>query len=162
MDWIARTKFNLAPRGYGATSFRLAEIVQLERIPVYIHSKDERWAPYEGSNISIDAIGFSGAVGSLHRLVDQLRHVSDEEFAKKLERVRLARHYYTYEGVMDQLAMFFRAPLVEGSLSCRSVPRIHTWQFWWESVKFRLNCYWNPEYNRYCPQQLAELYARIP
>lgn len=162
LDGIARTRFNLAPRGFGPTSFRLAEIVQLERIPVYIYSKGERWAPYEGSNISIDSIGFGGEVGSLNRLVDELRHVSAMEFAAKLERVRRARHFYTYEGVMDQLEMFFRAPLVEGALTCHSVPRIHTWGFWWETVKFRLKCFWNPEYDRHCPEQLALLNARIP
>lgn len=161
-DWIVRTKFNLAPRGYGATSFRLAEVVQLERIPVYIYSKNDRWAPYEHSNISIDSIGYSGEMGSLGRLMDQLRQVSDVEFAEKLERVKLARHYYTYEGVMDQIEMFFRAPLVEGALSCQRVPQIHTWAFWWESVKFQFFCYLNPEYSRYCPQQLAVIEARIP
>ena len=161
-DWISRTRFNLAPRGFGPTSFRIAEIVQLERIPVYIHSKGERWSAYDHSNISIDSIGFSEEIGSLDRLVEQLKHVTAEELAMKLERVKQARHFYTYEGVMDQLELFFKEPLVQSALSCQRVSRIYTLGFWWESFKFRLHCYWNPDYHRYCPQQLAILYARIP
>ena len=44
---IEVTKFNLAPRGFGRTSFRLAEIVQLGRIPVYLYD-DYEWLPYGG------------------------------------------------------------------------------------------------------------------
>jgi hypothetical protein len=44
---IEVTKFNLAPRGFGRTSFRLSEIVQLGRIPVYLYD-DYEWLPYGG------------------------------------------------------------------------------------------------------------------
>jgi hypothetical protein len=40
--------FNLAPIGMGRASFRLAEIVQIGRIPVYLY-EDFPWSPYEGS-----------------------------------------------------------------------------------------------------------------
>lgn len=39
---LQNTKFNLAPRGYGRTSFRLAEIVQSGRVPVYMYD-DAKW-----------------------------------------------------------------------------------------------------------------------
>ena len=40
--------FNLAPIGMGRASFRLAEIIQLGRIPVYLY-EDFPWSPYEDS-----------------------------------------------------------------------------------------------------------------
>jgi hypothetical protein len=43
---ISRSKFNLAPRGFGRTSYRLAEIIQIGRIPVYLYD-DISWLPYE-------------------------------------------------------------------------------------------------------------------
>ena len=44
----ALTMFNLAPIGMGRASFRLAEIIQLGRIPVYLY-EDFPWSPYEDS-----------------------------------------------------------------------------------------------------------------
>ncbi len=40
-----RSHFALAPRGYGLTSFRLYEIMQLGSIPVYV--SDKHWLPWE-------------------------------------------------------------------------------------------------------------------
>jgi len=37
LDLTARSKFTLCPRGYGATSFRLYEAMQLKSVPVYIY-----------------------------------------------------------------------------------------------------------------------------
>lgn len=39
-----RSKYALAPRGYGKTSFRLYEAMQLGAVPVYIY--DDPWLPY--------------------------------------------------------------------------------------------------------------------
>jgi hypothetical protein len=50
-EWISDmslTTFNLAPRGFGRASFRLSEIIQLGRIPVYLYD-DYPWIPYDGS-----------------------------------------------------------------------------------------------------------------
>jgi hypothetical protein len=39
LELTSRSKFCLAPRGYGATSFRMYEAMQLNSIPVYIYYK---------------------------------------------------------------------------------------------------------------------------
>jgi len=41
----SRSVFSLAPRGYGRTSFRFFELMQLGSIPVFVY--DEPWFPYE-------------------------------------------------------------------------------------------------------------------
>ena len=46
------TKFNLAPRGYGRTSFRLTEIIHMARIPIYLYAGIP-WIPYEGTYLGI-------------------------------------------------------------------------------------------------------------
>lgn len=139
---MVHTKFNLAPRGYGATSFRLAAIVHLNRIPVYIHGIGNKFAPYPDSNISIDAIGYSGEQGSLKTLVEKLARATDEELAMKLRRVKAARYYYTYDGAMDQLDMFFNGPGRLGALRCMQVFPVHTWAFWWTMTKKKIECLW--------------------
>eukprot|EP00607_Mallomonas_marina_P006706 CAMPEP_0182438178 /NCGR_PEP_ID=MMETSP1167-20130531/85572_1 /TAXON_ID=2988 /ORGANISM="Mallomonas Sp, Strain CCMP3275" /LENGTH=90 /DNA_ID=CAMNT_0024631407 /DNA_START=429 /DNA_END=698 /DNA_ORIENTATION=- len=39
---MANTKYNLCPRGFGRTSYRLAETIQIGRIPVYLYG-DVPW-----------------------------------------------------------------------------------------------------------------------
>ena len=45
LDITSRSIFSLCPRGYGATSFRLYEAMQLGAIPVYIYT-DEPYTPF--------------------------------------------------------------------------------------------------------------------
>jgi len=45
IDITSRSIFCLCPRGYGPSSFRLYEAMQLGSIPVYIY--DKRWLPWE-------------------------------------------------------------------------------------------------------------------
>ena len=44
VELMSRSVFALCPRGYGRTSYRMYEALQLGCIPVYIH--DESWLPY--------------------------------------------------------------------------------------------------------------------
>ena len=41
------TKFNVAPRGYGRSSFRFSEAIQMGRVPFFVWD-DLPWIPYEG------------------------------------------------------------------------------------------------------------------
>eukprot|EP01035_Chromulina_nebulosa_P017912 gene17912-23532_t len=43
---MALTKFNLAPRGYGRSSFRFAESIQMGRVPIFLYD-DIPWVPYQ-------------------------------------------------------------------------------------------------------------------
>jgi len=107
---MAATAFNLAPRGFGRASFRLAEIVQIGRVPVYLYD-DAPWLPYEGSIASAASIGFVGQLGNLRTLLEQLKKVNNDTLAGKLRAVEAARKMYTMEGVLDQIGLFFSDPL---------------------------------------------------
>jgi len=59
-DWeksMQDTRFNLAPRGYGRSSFRFSEIIQMGRVPVFLWD-DSPWIPYQGTAIGIETYGF--------------------------------------------------------------------------------------------------------
>ena len=43
---LCRSVFALCPRGYGKTSFRMYEAMQLGAIPVYIYDGDSPWMPF--------------------------------------------------------------------------------------------------------------------
>ena len=114
----AVSKFNLAPRGFGRTSYRLSEIIQIGRIPVYLFD-DYKWVPYAKSNISVDNFGFvtdKNGIGSTFR---GMKAMKDEEFARRMRAVEAAREYYTYPGLLRQLGLFFLDPFGPASLlSC--------------------------------------------
>lgn len=120
MEQMGSTAFNLAPRGFGRASFRLAEIIQLGRIPVYLYD-DAPWAPYERSALSVDHVGYKGKLGHLGELVRMLAAQSNATIYEKLRRVQTARPHYTLEGTLDQIDLFFQDPLGErgGALTCR-------------------------------------------
>ena len=112
-DWeneIKRSKFNLAPRGFGRTSYRLAEVVQIGRVPVYMYD-DHPWLPYEGTNISISTFGFSGKMGHMRDTAKSMKSLTDVQHRGMLQQVHAVRGYYTYEGVMGQIEAFLRDPL---------------------------------------------------
>ena len=114
---IGKTKLNLSPRGYGRTSYRLAEVVQIGRIPVYMYD-DMRWLPYIGTNASVEAFGFSSGRPFRAMVQAMAKCIKDPaDFDKRMEAVKVSRKYYTYAGVMEQLELFFKDPMgKEGGL----------------------------------------------
>ena len=123
---IGKTKFNLAPRGYGRTSYRLAEIVQIGRIPVYMFD-DVLWLPYIGTNASVESFGFSSGRpfrDVVQRMSQCLRN--DQDFYKRLTQIKAIRKYYTYDGVIEQIELFIQDPFGKSSLlgqcPCQSRP----------------------------------------
>lgn len=124
--WIndmSMTSINLAPRGFGRASFRLSEIIQIGRIPVYLFD-DHPWIPYKDTNISVVHIGILGKLGHLHEVIDKVSALSASDITIMLQRVKLARRYYTYEGVLEQIDLFFKDPLgpAGGQLRCSTIP----------------------------------------
>ena len=110
VDFIGNTTFNLAPRGVGRTSFRLTEIIQIGRIPIYVHYFDP-WIPYHGSVIDYHTIGYMSTFDELETLIKRLSKISLMEIQEKLERVKIARVYYTYEGLFEEIDEFIRDPM---------------------------------------------------
>jgi hypothetical protein len=126
---MEHTKYNLAPRGYGRSSFRFAESVQMGRIPVFVYD-DLPWIPYDGSNISVGLYGFSGGLNAVrnHTLLKEtvwaIGNMTEEGYQKKLQALRNVRKYFTYEGVFEQVEAFLKDPFGPegGQLRCTVHP----------------------------------------
>jgi hypothetical protein len=103
------SKFCLAPRGYGRSSFRFFEAMLLDCVPVYFWD-DIEWLPYK--NI-LDYSKFSVSIqerdmGKTH---DILRSISEEKYQSMLEEIRKVRHYFTLEGMSEYICAFLeKAP----------------------------------------------------
>eukprot|EP01041_Mallomonas_annulata_P000156 gene156-260_t len=109
-DDIHSTKFNLAPRGFGRTSYRAAEVVQLGRIPVYIYD-DVSWMPYKGTDKDFHHIGFVSQIGHINEAMTAMHAKTKDEIRAMLTRVKNVRHHYTYSGLLTQMEQFFSDPL---------------------------------------------------
>jgi len=84
-EFIEKTlnsKFALAPRGYGKSSFRFYEVFQLGCIPVYVWDDDE-WLPYK------DIIDYSKICISIHEnQINELPYILRQIDETKYEAMR--------------------------------------------------------------------------
>jgi hypothetical protein len=95
------SKFALAPRGYGRSSFRFFEIFQLGAIPVYIWN-DVNWLPFQ------DTIDYSRLCVSIHiskidELEQILSHIDESQYNNMLEYYSEIKHLFTVEGMTEQI-----------------------------------------------------------
>jgi hypothetical protein len=128
-DWpkeLRSTKFPLAPRGYGRSSYRFTEIIHAGRCPIYIYD-DFPWIPYQGTNASIDKYGFyvrnTDAV-AIDSLVAKIANISTAEYQTMTNNVAALRYWFTYKGIIEQIRLFIEDPQGNngGFLKCTRVP----------------------------------------
>jgi len=101
IDITKRSNFALAPRGYGLSSFRLYEILQLNTIPVYV--SDKFWLPFQ------DEINWSEFCVLVHssaitHLPDILRSISPEQQQIMLAKGKEVWHnFFSLEKVSENI-----------------------------------------------------------
>lgn len=81
-----KSKFALAPRGYGRSSFRFFEIMSLNVVPVYVWDGDidnpecDEWLPYKDV-LDYSTFSISVHISQLHTLRDTLLRVGSDDYA---------------------------------------------------------------------------------
>ena len=95
------SKYCLAPRGFGRSSFRFFEAMLLDTVPVYFWN-DTEWLPYK------DILDYSKFSVSIHESeVDKtaqiLKSISHERYLSMLEELKRVRHYFTLEGMSEYI-----------------------------------------------------------
>ena len=96
-----QSKFCLAPRGYGRSSFRFFEAMLLDTVPVYFWD-DQEWLPYkEFIDYSIFAISIQEK--DIPKTYDILTSISEETYQSMVENIRKVRHHFTLEGVGEYI-----------------------------------------------------------
>jgi len=92
-----RSKFTLCPRGYGAQSFRLYEVLQLNSVPVIVYDKE--WLPFK------DIINWSSFCILVHeneidKLKYKLLNITDQQYEQMLiTGKQIYSEYFTMEGM---------------------------------------------------------------
>ena len=96
---VSQSLFGLCPRGYGLNSFRIAECLQYETIPVYISDKFVNCfdANFEDYGVIIEE-------KDAHRIVDILQSMPDYEVVDKQMKIKeVYDKYYTYQGALNNI-----------------------------------------------------------
>jgi hypothetical protein len=100
LDLTSRSKFTLCPRGYGATSFRLYEAIQLKSIPVYIyyekpHLPFDKKIKWEDFCVLIDS-------KNMDTIDDQLKSINEEKYNQMITYGQeVYSKYFTLEGMCN-------------------------------------------------------------
>jgi hypothetical protein len=97
VDLTLNSKFCLAPRGYGRSSFRFFEAMLLDCIPVYFWD-DIEWLPYKDI-LDYSKFSISISQNDIPRTMDILKSISDEKYVSMLEEIKKVRHHFTLEGM---------------------------------------------------------------
>jgi hypothetical protein len=97
----SQSKFALAPRGYGRSSFRFFEILQLGTIPIYIYD-DIEWLPYK-EFINYDDICISIHESQIEQLDIILSEITEQRYNSMIENYIRLSHYFTLEGMSNYI-----------------------------------------------------------
>ena len=101
INTTSRSKFSLSPRGYGPTSFRMYEILQLNSIPVIVY--DRKWLPFE-DEIDYDSFCVLVNENEIDNLKNILNQISDDRQYKMLQKGKeIYEKYFTLEGMCKQI-----------------------------------------------------------
>ncbi len=102
IETTSRSKFTLCPRGYGATSFRLYEAMQLGSIPVYIYH-NKPFIPF-ANKINWNDIAVLVDFKDIDNLDSILKSISNERQEHMLTNIKeIYPKYFTLEGMCDNI-----------------------------------------------------------
>ena len=99
-DVMRHSRFSLCPRGFGRSSYHIAETLQLGLIPIHVYS-DRPWLPYARV---FHSCGYAASVFGLPRLLWRLVWLTDAEVLAREARAReLAASHFSLAGVAAQV-----------------------------------------------------------
>lgn len=101
IETTLNSKFALAPRGYGRSSFRFFEIFKLGTIPIYVWN-DYDWLPFK-DEIDYKKLCINIHYSELNNLENILLNISENQYNNMLNYYNNIKHLYTVEGLYDKI-----------------------------------------------------------
>jgi len=108
IDTTLASKFCLAPRGYGRSSFRFFEALLLGRVPVYFWD-DVEWLPYKDE---LDYSEFAVSIPShkIDQTYEILAAITDEQYNAMRIRGKEVANRFTLEGMCNYIVRRLERP----------------------------------------------------
>ena len=100
LELTCQSRFTLAPRGYGKTSFRMYEALRFNSIPVYIY--DEPWLPYK-EHLDWSKLVVLVHINDIDTLYDRLKRITNEQIIEMIDYYHSVEHYFTYDGMCEYI-----------------------------------------------------------
>ena len=122
LDVTSKSKFTLAPRGFGKTSFRLYEALKLGSVPVYIY--DDPWLPYT-ELIDWNKLAVLSHINDVPFLYDRLKNITDEEYCSMLAYYKEHEYLFTFEGMSEYVVQKFNSITQTPSWEQCALPPVH-------------------------------------
>jgi hypothetical protein len=116
-EWYLKSKFIMVPRGLGRSSYRMAEVLQMGMVPVYVYT-DIPWIPY------YDSINWSSfaIVTSISRFSEWCKFMKEcpvEQVNAMRQKARsLMESHFSYDAIWRQLRNFLRHGFGGSDLRC--------------------------------------------
>ena len=94
----SRSKLTICPRGYGKSSFRMYEAMQLNSVPVYI--SDEEWLPWT-EEINWDNLAIRVHSSEIKQIKDR---ILSADYKSMIDYKKMIYdEYFTFPGVYDKI-----------------------------------------------------------
>jgi hypothetical protein len=104
IDFVEKTKyskFGLAPRGYGPSSFRFFEIIQMNVIPIYIHDGDNALPFKEEIDYSLFSLTYH--IDDIDNIEKDLLNISDTKYNSMLDNLKKIKHRFNMKDTCDYI-----------------------------------------------------------
>jgi hypothetical protein len=95
------SKFALAPRGYGRSSFRFFECFQLGTIPIYIWN-DVNWSPFQ-NKIDYNKLCIVIHVSQIDQLYSIISSITEDKYNEMFQYYETIKYLFTLEGMSEQI-----------------------------------------------------------
>ena len=95
------SKFALAPRGYGRSSFRFFECFELGTIPVYVWN-DVNWLPFQNV-IDYKKLCVVLNVNEINNLEQILKSIDENKYNEMLNYYQQIKHFFSLEGMSNEI-----------------------------------------------------------
>jgi hypothetical protein len=95
------SKFALAPRGYGRSSFRFFECLQLGTIPIYLWN-DKEWLPFKNI-IDYKKLCISMNISEIDELEKTLIKITEKEYNEMLKYYNEIKYLFELEGMTNEI-----------------------------------------------------------